>query len=449
MIKGNSPATPREAAACALFAIREEGAWSDQALHDALSCARLDARDAALASRLTYGVLQNRTLCEYYLKKFSSIRLSKLLPRVRDCLTLGIYQLTMLDRIPAHAAVHETVALVRKYARAGERTVKYANGVLRAVARAVEGGSLPGLDCPTKAVYYALRYSHPEWLTEALCEEFGPSAAEAICAANNETAPLCLRVNLRKTTREAVLTALRECGIGCEPHGKIANLILCSGGDVTAMEPFRRGEVTVQDGASVICVDALDPQPGECVLDLCAAPGGKSCYIAEKMEDRGRVIAGDLYSHRLQRVWAAAARLGLHCIETRQADASVFQPELESCADRVLCDVPCSGLGVIRKKPEIRWKSEESLRELPPIQSAILETGSRYVRPGGVLVYSTCTILRRENQAVVEAFLREHSEFRADGFTHPATGEVSAGGVTLLPHLHRTDGFYIAKLRRV
>lgn len=449
MTEKKTPATPREIAACVLFAVREEGAWSDGALHHFLARAKLDARDAALASQLAYGTLQNRTLCEYYLRKFSSVRLSKLFPRVRDCLTLGVYQLTMLDRVPAHAAVNETVALVRKYARAGERAVKYANGVLRAVARAVEDGSLPGLDCPTKAAYLALRYSHPEWLTAALCEEYGEAAAAAICALDNETAPHCLRVNRLRTTRDAALAELRERGLTCAPHGGIGNLILCGGGDMAALPAFRRGALTVQDGASVVCVDALDPQPGELVVDLCAAPGGKTCYIAEKMENRGHVVAGDLYAHKLERIREAAERLGLGIVETRLADASAFQPDLEGRADRVLCDAPCSGLGVIRKKPEIRWKNEESLRGLPAIQAAILETGSRYVRPGGALVYSTCTILRRENQDVVGAFLEKHPEFRAEPFSHPAVGERPDGTVTLLPHLHQTDGFFIAKLRRV
>lgn len=449
MTEKKAPATPREVAAFTLFALREEGAWSDGALRHYLSRAGLDARDASLASQLAYGAIQNRTLCEYYLKKYSSVRLSKLFPRVRDCLVLGVYQLAMLDRVPAHAAVNETVALVRKHAHAGERAVKYANGVLRAIARAVEDGSLPGLDCPTTEAYLALRYSHPEWLTAALCAEFEEADAASICALDNETAPLCLRVDLLKTSREKVLAELRESGLSCAPHSRIANLILCAGGDVPSMPAFRRGEVAVQDGAGVICVDVLDPRPGECVVDLCAAPGGKTCYIAEKMGNRGHVIAGDLYGHRLERIREAAERLGLEIIETRLADAAVFQPDLEGRADRVLCDVPCSGMGVIRKKPEIRWKAEEGLRELPGIQSAILETGCRYVKAGGVLVYSTCTILRRENLAVVEAFLKNHPEFRLEGFTHPATGEVAGGSITLLPHIHQTDGFFIAKLRRV
>lgn len=447
MIK-KRPTTPREAAAFTLFSMREEGAWSDGALHHYLSRAGLSGRDAALASRLAYGTIQNRTMCDFYLSKFSSVRLGKLLPRVHDCLALGVYQLTMMDRIPAHAAVSETVELIRHYGHANERTVGFANGVLRAVARAAEDGSLPVLDCPTKSAYYAMRYSHPEWLTEALCAEYGNKTAAAICAADNEVAPLSLRVNLLKTSREKALAELKAAGVECAPHGTIENVILCAGGDVPAMPLFQRGEITVQDGASVVCVDVLAPRPGALALDLCAAPGGKSCYIAEKMGNRGHVIAGDIFPHKLEKLRGAEERLGLTIIEPRLADASVFQPDLEGKADFVLCDVPCSGLGVIRKKPEIRWKAEEALRGLPEIQAKILETGSRYVKPGGTLVYSTCTIIRRENQAVVEAFLSRHPEFCAEGFTHPATGAVESGMITLLPHIHQTDGFFIAKLRR-
>ena len=256
-------------------------------------------------------------------------------------------------------------------------------------------------------------------------------------------------MNLLKTSREKVLDELRAGGLRCAGHEKIENLILCEGGNVTALPAFERGEITVQDGAGIVCVDALAPRPGERVLDLCAAPGGKTCYIAEKMNNRGHVIAGDLYDHKLERIRAAADRLNLNIIETRLADAAVPQPELDASADRVLCDVPCSGLGVIRKKPEIRWKDEQGLLGLPEIQSAILETAARYVKPGGILVYSTCTILRRENLDVVEKFLKNRSDFTLSPFSHPATGENSEGHVTLLPHLHQTDGFFIAKLRRM
>ncbi|WP_087065953.1 16S rRNA (cytosine(967)-C(5))-methyltransferase RsmB [Intestinibacillus massiliensis] len=447
MIK-KRPATAREVAAFSLFSMAEDGAWSDGALHQYLARAGLPGRDAALATRLCYGVLQNRAMCDFYLAKFSSVRLRKIAPRVLDCLRLGVYQLTMMERIPAHAAVGETVALIEKYAHASPRTVGYANGVLRAVARAAQEGGLPVLDCPDKERYYALRYSHPEWLVRALSAQFGQKEAGKICEANNRTAPLSLRVNTLRTTREDALRALADAGFEPRPHEAIADVILCAGGDIASLPLFRDGLVTVQDGAGAVCADILSPTPGALTVDCCAAPGGKSFALAARMQDTGRVVSCDIYEHKLDRIRAGAARLGLGCIEPRLADATRLQNGLAGQADFVLCDVPCSGMGIIRKKPEIRYKPEAELAGLPALQGAILENCAQYVRPGGTLVYSTCTVLERENAGVVEGFLAAHPGFSAVPFTHPACGERQDGMVTLLPHVHDTDGFFIAKLRR-
>ncbi|MGE4548570.1 MAG: 16S rRNA (cytosine(967)-C(5))-methyltransferase RsmB [Intestinibacillus sp.] len=447
MIK-KRPGTPREVAAFTLFSMAEEGAWSDGALHHYLDRAGLSGRDAALATRLAYGVLQNRAMCDFYLAKFSSVRLRKIAPRVLDCLRLGVYQLAMLERIPAHAAVGETVALIEKYGHATPRTVGFANGLLRTIARAAEESGLPVLDCPDKESYYALRYSHPEWLVRTLSAQFGQKEAGRICAADNETAPLSLRVNRLKTTREEALDAIEAAGFRPQVHETIPDIILCEGGDIASLPFFQQGCVTVQDGAGAVCADVLAPEPGALALDCCAAPGGKSFALAERMQNTGKVISCDIYEHKLVKIREGAARLGLTNLETRLADATRPQEDLSGRANFVLCDVPCSGMGIIRKKPEIRYKPEEELAGLPALQRAILENCAQYVCAGGVLVYSTCTVLRRENEDVVHAFLAEHPGFAAEPFTHPACGERPDGMVTLLPHLHNTDGFFIAKLRR-
>lgn len=447
MIK-KRPATPREAAAFALFSMNEDGAWSDGALHYYLERAGLAARDAGLATHLCYGVLQNRSMLDYYLAKYSSVRLKKIAPRVLDCLRMGVYQLTLMERIPAHAAVGETVGLIEKYAHASARAVGFANGLLRAVARAAEAKELPVLNCATKEEYYALRYSHPEWLVRTWSEELGQKEAGLLCAADNEVAPLSLRVNTLKLTRAEAMAALAEAGFEPHAHEGIANIILCGGGDIASLPLFQSGAVTVQDGAGVVCVDVLAPKPDTIAVDCCAAPGGKSFYIAEIMKNTGKVISCDIYEQKLGKIEEGATRLGLTNIETREADATKQQAEMQEKADFVLCDVPCSGLGIIRKKPEIRYKEEEALRSLPEIQLAILENCSRYAKPGGTLVYSTCTVLRRENEAVVRAFLAAHAEFEAVPFAHPACGEQPSGMVTLLPSKNNTDGFFIAKLRR-
>lgn len=447
MIK-KRPTTPREVALFTLFSMNEDGAWSDGALHYYLGRAGLSPRDAALATRLSYGVLQNRAMCDFYLARFSSVRLKKIDARVLEALRMGVYQLTMMDRIPAHAAVGETVTLIERYAHASARTTGFANGVLRTIARAVETNTLPVLNCNEKESYYALRYSHPEWLVRAWSAQLGQKATGRLCEADNATAPLSLRISGDKITRQEAIAALEAAHFEPRAHETIGNIVLCGGGDIAVLPLFQQGAVTVQDGAGVVCVDTLDPQPHDLVVDCCAAPGGKSFYAAERMKNTGKVISCDIYEHKLGKIEQGAARLGIRNIETRLADATKRQDDLVGRADRVLCDVPCSGLGIIRKKPEIRYKTPDALAELPAVQLAILQNCADYVRPGGTLIYSTCTIMQCENKDVVRAFLAERADFALEPFSHPACGMQEEGVVTLLPHVHDTDGFFIAKLRR-
>lgn len=448
MIK-KRPHTAREVAAFTLFSMEEDGAWSDGALHHYLDRAGLAPRDRALATRLAYGVVQNRMLCDWYLRQFSKVRLSKIAPRVHICLQLGIYQLALTDRIPAHAAVAETVTLIRNYAHANDRTVGFANGVLRAVAQAVEENRLPRLNCPDKESFYSLRYSHPEWLVRLLSAQYGQKETAAILAANNAAAPVSIRVNRLRSTREAVLERLSADGFSVQPHPTAEAIILAESGDIASHSLFAEGIVTIQDTASAVCVELLDPQPGTFVLDCCAAPGGKTFYIAERMRNQGTLISCDIYEHKLEKIQAGAQRLGLSIIHPTLQDAAQFRAEWAGKADSVLCDVPCSGMGIIRKKPEIRYKDAQEIQELPAIQKSILENCAQYVKPGGTLVYSTCTILERENQAVVQEFLTQHAEFQAEPISYSVFGTSENGMITLLPSIHNTDGFFIAKLRRL
>ena len=440
--------TAREAAAFALFDMAENGAWSDGALHKQLDQAGLSGRDSALATQLVYGTVQNELLCDWYLRRFSKVRLAKLSPRVHICLRMAVYQLVFLDRVPAYAAVDETVSIIRKYARVGEKAVAFSNAVLHAVADAAAQDALPRLNCPDKESYYSLRYSHPEWLVRRLSSQYGQKETERILIENNKLTPVSVRVNQIRMTREQVCEALCASGFSAAPHPTAESVLLVSGGDVASHALFRDGAITVQDAAGTLAVDLLDPKPGEFVIDCCAAPGGKSFAIAERMNNTGRLFSCDIFAHKLKRIEEGSERLHLTNLTAFLQDAAQNRAEWNDMADRVLCDVPCSGMGIIRKKPEIRYKTEEEIAELPAIQSAILANCARYVKPGGTLVYSTCTILREENEAVVKAFLAQHPEFESVPFTHPICGEMSEGWVTLLPHLHQTDGFFIAKLRR-
>lgn len=436
----------REAAARTLFAVREKGAWSAPALR---RYARgLSARDAALATTLTGGVLQNRAMCDFYLAQFSSIRLKKIQPRILDILRLGVYQMVWLDRIPNAAAVNESVALAQSLCHADKRTAGYVNGVLRAIVRHID--NLPQPDCATKAEYYSLRYSHPQWLTELYLEQFGLKQTKLLLEADNTPAPTVLRVNTLCAQTRQVQQELVEQGIRVVPHTRIPNCLTVSGtGNIEELSAFVEGRVTVQDGASQMSVYALDPQPENKVLDCCAAPGGKSFFIAERMKNTGIVVSCDIYAHKLEKIRAGSIRLGLTNIQTELQDALEFRPEWEETFDCVLCDVPCSGMGIIRKKPEIRYKDEQALRGLPDIQRAILDNASRYVRPDGILVYSTCTLLRRENEEIVDWFLQTHPTFEKKAFSIPVCEKDVESCVTLLPHIHDTDGFFVAKFRKM
>ena len=282
-----------------------------------------------------------------------------------------------------------------------------------------------------------------------LAAQYGLQETAAILQANNEIAPVSVRVNRLRCDRESVLKRLTEDGLSVSPHPNADSMLLVDNGDIAAHPLFQAGFVTIQDTASAVCVEVLDPTPNTFVLDCCAAPGGKTFYIAERMQNRGTLFSCDIYAHKLDKIRAGAERMGLSIVQPVLQDAALFRPEWQQKADTVLCDVPCSGIGIIRKKPEIRYKKPDDLTKLPEIQYQILENCSGYVRPGGTLVYSTCTILERENQAVVRRFLQAHPEFMSVPIAHPVFGAREDGMITLLPSIHSTDGFFIAKLRRL
>jgi len=319
---------------------------------------------------------------------------------------------------------------------------------MRSAAKAVESGTLPRLDCPDKESYYSLQYSHPEWLVRELSREYGVKLTGEICKANNKYAPISVRVNLMKTAPEPIIKELEMAGIAVTRHEKIPEILLCSGGDVTLLPAFRDGKITVQDAAGVVAVAAASPEAGMLVLDCCAAPGGKSFLMAEKMRDTGRIVSCDIYPRKLERIKEGAGRLGLTIIEPVLQDAHEPRGEWLGAADVVLCDAPCSGFGIIRKKPEIRYRDKDEAAGLPELQLSILSNCAKYVRPGGTLVYSTCTILPRENGDVVKRFLFENPNFSPEAWEHPVCGRADDGMITLLTPVHNTDGFFIAKMRK-
>jgi len=434
--------TAREAALRALVACEQQGAWSDGFLKKILRTAGLDSRDAALTTRLCFGVLQNRLLLDYYLGKLSTVKLEKMEPAVRNSLRLGAYQVLFLDRVPDHAAVSEAVDLARKGSK-NPRSAGLVNGVLRSLVR--QKDSLEPPEDP------AVRYSHPQWLADLFTRRLGREEAAALMAANNGEPPTCAQVNTTRATVEEVTDSLRAEGVEVQPHPWLPNCLLLSHtGSLEELTAFREGLFYIQDAAAKLAVLAADPREGMDVLDACAAPGGKSFAAVIAMWGEGKVVSCDIHPHKMDLIQAGAKRLGLDCITAEVLDGRECKEEFLDGFDLVLADVPCSGLGIIRKKPDIRYKDPKPLEGLPRVQKAILDNVCRYVRPGGVLLYATCTLLERENEDVVRAFLDKHKDFTLERFQLPGDFEGAREGmVTCWPHRHGTDGFFFAKLRRM
>ena len=426
--------TAREAALSALIACRRQGAWSEGILKELLRS--MDRREAALASRLCYGVLQNRILLDYWIDGF--VR-GKLQPVVREILRLALYQLQFNDKIPASAAVHEAVEQCKRHANI--QASRLVNAVLRNIVRQGK------LSMPEEPY---IRYSHPEELWELLKKEYGAETAIRLLQSHNEAPETTLQVNLLLGQTEVVMQELEEAGCTVSLHPWLdACLMVRATGSLEQLSCFREGRVYVQDAAAKLSVFAVGLKPGMRVLDCCAAPGGKSFAAAIDMQDRGELISCDIHPHKLKLIEKGAERLGIHILTTRLQDASRPVEEFYEAMDAVLTDVPCSGLGVIRKKPDIRYKDLSQIEELPKIQCAILSQQSRYVRPGGVLLYSTCTILKRENEQVIAEFLEKHKDYFLENIDFPRlSGLGQAAMTTLLPCDRGTDGFFICKLRR-
>ncbi len=433
----------RESALRVLQAVRTEGGWANGLLKDQLSHDDLDRRDAALATRLCYGVLQNRALLDHYLQQLLTGRLKDLRPVLRDILHIGLYQILFLDKIPDSAAVNESVNLSKRYCKKQKNAAQLVNGVLRNASRKREE-----LAAPTDL---ATKYSHPAGLVQLFKSYVGESRLETMLAANNGAPDTVIQVNTLKTTAAALLARLEGEGVTAEPHKWLPGcLVLKNTGNLEKLPSFVEGLFYVQDAAAKLAVDCAGIPAGDfLVTDCCAAPGGKSFAAAMALGGRGRIISSDIHDHKVPLMEKGAARLGFDNIHPRQFDATVFDPELEGRVDFALVDVPCSGYGIIRKKPDIREKDPDTMKDLPLLQLQILQNQARYVRPGGVLIYSTCTLVRRENEGVVEKFLKSNPEFCLEALPLPGEfGEAKVPMVALVPGEHDTDGFFICRLRR-
>lgn len=435
----------RDVALEVLLQVEKANAWSDEALRHTIARAGLDSRDAALATRLCYGVMQNRLLLDYYIGCWCTQKPQRLEPLIRCILRIGGYQILFMDKVPHRAAVNEAVEMTRRHGR--PKAAGMVNAVLR---RFVDNWlDMPALPQGSTADWLSLQYSHPKWLVLRLLDLIGPDETQAFLRLDNEIVPTCVQVNPLKTTAEALEKELRAAGITVQPHPWLEGCLEVSGtGDLTGLSAFREGRFMVQDAAAKLAALAAEVRPGDRVLDVCAAPGGKSFAMAMAMEDRGQLLACDVHPFKRKRIEEGAARLGLTCICTATADARQPHADWAGRADVVMADVPCSGLGIIRKKPDIRYKDPRELAQLPLVQRAILESAAACVRPGGRLLYSTCTVLPEENEDVTGDFLAKHPEFELEPAAFPLPVGPCGGQMTLWPQRHGTDGFYICRMRR-
>ena len=432
----------RETALNALMACRKDGAWSNGVLKEYILRDKLDSRDAGLATRLCYGVIQNRNKLDFYLQQLLTGKLKDLHPVVRDVLHLGLYQIYEMDKIPESAAVNESVTLAKKYCK-NPKASSLVNGVLRNAVR-----TKGQLKQPTS---YADKYSHPDELISLLKANLPKGKLEPMLIANNASPQTVVQVNTLRTTAAALMVRLEKEHVSTRPHGWMKDcLVLSSTGNLELLPSFKEGLFYVQDPAaklSVLC--AKLPQEDIRLLDCCSAPGGKSFAAAIAMEGKGRITSCDIHAHKTGLIENGAARLGLGNITARQQDATANVAAWVGNMDVVIADVPCSGLGIIRKKPDIRYKNIAEMKELPALQLAILRNQATYVKPGGVLIYSTCTVLKQENEDVVAAFLKENEDYYLEPLDLPEVFEKNESGMlTLIPGEYDTDGFFISRLRR-
>ena len=417
----------RLAAVKTVYEVNANGAYSNVALAQILRQEKLNDLDRRFCTELVYGTIKAGASLDWKLTKYLTRPLDKVEEKILAVLRVGLYQIFFLDRVPNSAAVNESVELTKKFVNIGAS--KFVNGVLRSAVRQPEKSDFPEGD---DVESIALKMFHPAWLVKLFADEFGIAAAKKICAVNNTESPLCLRVNNLKSSREKIVAELEKISVQFELSKIAPEGIICkSHGALDKFKPLKAGLCQVQDESSMTVAPLLNPKAGDFVIDCCAAPGGKTTHIAELMKNRGKIIAADIYDIKLDHIRQNAKRLGINIIEPILLDARNIGEKYFERADKVLVDAPCSGLGVIRRKADIRWKKNPAeLEELPKLQLEILNSAAKTVKRGGTLVYSTCTIVKRENENVVESFLADNTNFKL------------VETKKFLPHIEGTDGLF-------
>ncbi|MBO7178924.1 MAG: 16S rRNA (cytosine(967)-C(5))-methyltransferase RsmB [Clostridia bacterium] len=434
--------TARQAAFLILLKIEKDKAYSNIALDSAVRAYSLDSTDCAFISRLVYGVTERKITLDYVISKFLKQPIKKLKPEVLVILRLGTYQLLFMDKIPESAAVNESVLLTKS------NKCDFASGLVNAVLRKVSKEGKEILDSLSGEERISVLYSAPIELVKFLKYHYNEENAEKILKSALEPKEITIRVNTLRTTEDELIAVLKEENIIAKKTFFKNALTLDAKGAVYELSAYKKGLFYVEDISSQICVSELGLKENDKFIDICSAPGGKSFTAAQYMNDKGEIYSCDIHSHRVELIKSGAERLGIKAIKPTKNDATIYNEQFKN-ADCVLCDVPCSGLGIIGKKPEIKYKSLDEIKELIPIQKQILCTASEYVKKGGTLIYSTCSINPNENRKVCDWFLKENNDFVSVRVAPELERCIDEGDyLTLTPHINNCDGFFIAKFMR-
>ncbi len=436
----------RQLALQILYDISYEGAYANLALSAALSRVQSAAADRAFCTELVYGTLRRQGTLDYILSRFCREKLAKLPPLILLALRLGAYQLLYMDKIPASAAVNESVKLARRFGHQG--TAGLTNAVLRRIDRERAAIAAPAFwpdKASAPAEFLAAYYSHPLWLTEEWCSRFGLADAAKLCDFNNRPAPYTLRVNTLRTDRSAVLSLLAAAGIDAKPLPYPAEAIEAAGGGVALSELIEKGLLYPQQLSSMLAAHVLAPEPGQTVLDVCAAPGGKTTHMAALMQNQGRILAFDTHEHKVKLIEQNARRQGIAIIQAAVADSRDLSSLPDAMSDRILVDAPCSGLGVLRSRPDARWRKQpEAERELAALSVQIFDEAAKKLKPGGRLLFSTCTISEIENEQAAARFAAMHPEFVPRPIEYLPEVFQHQPSLQLLPFRQGLEGFFFA-----
>ncbi|MFY9495189.1 MAG: 16S rRNA (cytosine(967)-C(5))-methyltransferase RsmB [Limnochordia bacterium] len=439
-------ANPRELAVHTLTGLEQTGDFLREVLDLHIQQNPLSPVDRALYTELVYGTVRMRRSIDYVLSSFSRRPINKLPERILHNLRLAVYQIMYLDRVPNYAVVNEAVKLARRFGHQG--TASFTNGVLRQVVRSKGRFEFPAKE-DNIVEHLGVRHSFPNWIIEHWLDMFGAEETEQLCQAMNKTPELHVRVNTLRISAEDLSRHFSQEGVATEPGRYAPDVLRVSPAHQVLRSPLlAEGMFYVQDESSALAAHALGVNPGMTVYDLCSAPGGKTTHLAQLMNDEGRIEAFDISGSRLALVMENAERLGISIISTKVADAAKSLPLAP--ADAVLVDAPCSGLGTMGHRPDIRWrKSREEIEELVKVQRSILRNAVNYVRPGGHLLYCTCTLTAWENEEMSRWFLKENEDFIGEGLPDwlPKSGEIPWQR-TFLPHRHSLDGFFVALFRK-